>query len=436
MKVNIWNEKAETMSRDELHHVQSLRFKDMVWRIYHNVPFYRQALDEKGITPSDIKDIDDLKYMPFTTKTDLRDNYPKGLFAVPDKEVVRIHASSGTTGKPTVVGYTKNDLELWSEVGARSVMSAGVTQDSIVQNSLGYGLFTGGLGLHYAAEKVGAQVIPMGGGNTQKQIMMMKDFNSTVLIATPSYALHLADVMEEMGMGPDDIPLKTGVLGAEPWSEEMKIAIESKTGMQAINSYGMSELIGPCVAMECVHQTGMHIWEDHFVPQIIDPVTGELLEEGQTGELVVTAMTKECLPMLRYRTKDIASITTEKCSCGRTMARIKRLSGRTDDMMIIRGVNVFPSQIESIIFEVQGVEPYYQLVLSTANGMTALEVKVEVSPEYFNDDIRRLTSLREEIGNRIKTFIGISAKITLCEPKSLPRSEGKAVRVIDQRTIK
>ena len=429
----LWNEKEETISRDELHHIQSLRLKNMVERIYRSVPFYTEAFKEKGLEPGDVKDADDLKHLPFTTKQDLRDNYPKGLFAAPDEEVVRIHASSGTTGKPTVVGYTKNDINLWSDIMARSLVCCGATKNSIVQNALGYGLFTGGLGFHYGAERLGAQVIPISGGNTEKQIMLMKDFHSDILIATPSYALHMGDVMEEMGLGPEDISFQFAPLGAEPWSEEMRNAIERKMGMKAINSYGMSELMGPGVAMECLCQDGMHIWEDHFIPQIIDPATGEVLPDGAQGELVVTAMTKECLPLLRYRTRDIATLETKKCACGRTMARIQRLAGRTDDMLIIRGVNVFPSQIETILLETQGVEPYYQLVLTTHNNMTALEVKVEVSPKYFNDDIKCLSYISEQIRNKIKTFIGVNVKVTLHEPKTLPRSEGKAVRIVDNR---
>jgi phenylacetate-CoA ligase len=355
------------------------------------------------------------------------------MFAVKDEDVVRIHASSGTTGKPTVVGYTQNDINLWADVMARSLTCCGATKHSVVQNALGYGLFTGGLGFHYGAERLGAQVIPISGGNTEKQIMIMKDFGSTVLVATPSYALHMADVMEEMGMGPDDITFQYAPLGAEPWTEEMRNEIERKMGMKAINSYGMSEIMGPGVAMECLMQNGMHIWEDHFVPEVINPETGEVLEEGQRGEIVITAMTKECLPLLRYRTRDIGTITTEKCECGRTMARIQRLSGRTDDMLIIRGVNVFPSQIETILLATQGVSPHYQLVLDTANNMTSLEVKVEVLPEYFTDDIKKLSYLSEQLRNKIKVFVGINVKITLCEPKTIPRGQGKAVRIIDNR---
>jgi len=429
----MWDEKTETMSRDELHSLQTDRLKDMAERIYEHVPFYQAAFKEKGLEPGDIKDIDDLADLPFTTKADLRDHYPKQLFAVPDDEVVRIHASSGTTGKPTVVGYTQNDIDLWADVMARSLVSAGATKRSVVQNALGYGLFTGGLGFHYGAERLGAQVIPISGGNTEKQIMIMQDFNCDILVATPSYAMHLAEVLEEKGYSPEDIPFKFAPLGAEPWTEEMRDAIEKKLGIKAINSFGMSEIIGPGVAMECLEQAGMHIWEDHFVPQIIDSETGKLKGEGETGELVITAMTKECLPLLRYRTRDIARLETARCSCGRTMARIQRLTGRTDDMLIIRGVNVFPSQIEGILLETEGASPNYQLVLTTVNNMTSLEVKVEVTPDYFTDDIKRLSGLSEKIGNKIKTFIGINVKISLHEPKTLPRSEGKAVRIIDNR---
>lgn len=433
MKYQLWDQKAETVSRDELHADQTQKIMKMVHHIYGNVPFYRQAFDALGILPGDIKSIDDLSKLPFTVKGDLRDNYPKKMFAVGDEDVIRIHASSGTTGKPTVVGYTRNDISLWSDLMARSIVCAGGTKHSVIQNALGYGLFTGGLGFHYGAERLGAQVIPISGGNTEKQIMIMMDFQCDMLVATPSYAMHLAEVLEEKGFGPNDIPLKFAPLGAEPWTEEMRNQIERKLGIKAVNSFGMSELIGPGVAMECLDQQGMHIWEDHFVPEIIDPDTGEVLPDGMTGELVVTAMTKECLPLLRYRTRDIARLEKSVCSCGRTMARIQRLTGRTDDMLIIRGVNVFPSQIEGILLETEGASPNYQLVLSTHNNMTNLEVKVEVLPEYFNDDITRLSSMSEKIGNKIKTFIGISVKVSIMEPKTLPRSEGKAVRIIDNR---
>ena len=433
MKYQLWDQKAETVSRDELHADQTQKIMKMVHHIYENVPFYTQAFDALGILPGDIKSIDDLSKLPFTVKGDLRVNYPKKMFAVGDEDVIRIHASSGTTGKPTVVGYTRDDISLWSDLMARSIVCAGGTKHSVIQNALGYGLFTGGLGFHYGAERLGAQVIPISGGNTEKQIMIMMDFQCDMLVATPSYAMHLAEVLEEKGFGPNDIPLKFAPLGAEPWTEEMRNQIERKLGIKAVNSFGMSELIGPGVAMECLDQQGMHIWEDHFVPEIIDPDTGEVLPDGMTGELVVTAMTKECLPLLRYRTRDIARLEKSVCSCGRTMARIQRLTGRTDDMLIIRGVNVFPSQIEGILLETEGASPNYQLVLSTHNNMTNLEVKVEVLPEYFNDDITRLSSMSEKIGNKIKTFIGISVKVSIMEPKTLPRSEGKAVRIIDNR---
>ena len=433
MELSMWNKKEETMSRDELRSIQNMRLKSMIDRIYNNVEFYRNALKDAGAEPGDIKDTDDLKKLPFTVKNDLRENYPKKMFAADDEQVVRIHASSGTTGKPTVVGYTRNDIDLWSELMARSLVSSGASSSSVIQNSLGYGLFTGGLGFHYGAERLGAQVIPMSGGNTEKQIMMMLDFKSDILVSTPSYTLHMGDIMENMGLSPEQIPLKYAPLGAEPCSQEMRNAIEAKLGLKVINSYGMSELIGPGVAMECLHQCGMHIWEDHFIPEIIDPVTLEVLPEGSTGELVVTAVTKECLPLLRYRTRDITSITTEKCECGRTMARLSRFKGRTDDMLIIRGVNVFPSQIETVLLDTNGVEPHYLLVLSTQNNMTALEIKVEVSPSYFSDDIKKLSSLSEQIRNKVKALVGINAKVTLAEPQSIPRSEGKAVRITDNR---
>lgn len=431
----IWNKSRECMERSELEELQLERLKEMVAKIYHNVDFYRNEFQKLGIEPEDIKSLDDLSKLPFTTKQDLRDNYPYGLFAEPISQIVRLHASSGTTGKPTVVGYTRNDITTWSEIVARSMCCGGADTKSVIQISYGYGLFTGGLGAHYGAERLGATVIPMSGGNTDKQIMLMDDFKSTTLCCTPSYAIYLAESMEEMEEKPDNFQLKTGIFGAEPWSESLRNQIEEKLNIKAYDIYGLSEIMGPGVAMECECQNGMHIWEDHFIPEIIDPVTLEVLPYGEQGELVFTTITKEGLPLLRYRTKDISTLNIEPCDCGRTHIRMDRVSGRTDDMLIIRGVNVFPTQIESVLLEIGEVEPHYQIIVTRKGNLDALEILVELSEKSFSDKISIIEALEDKIKNRINSVLGISAKIRFVEPKTIPRSEGKAIRVIDKREI-
>lgn len=431
----IWNKARECIERDELKVLQLEKLQKMVTNIYHNVPFYRDAFQKLAIEPEDIKSLDDLSKLPFTTKQDLRDNYPYGLFAAPISQIVRVHASSGTTGKPTVVGYTRNDITTWSELVARSMCCGGADTKSVIQISYGYGLFTGGLGAHYGAERLGATVIPMSGGNTEKQIMLMKDFGASTLCCTPSYAIYLAEAMEEMGVELDNLELKTGIFGAEPWSENLREQIEKKLNIKAYDIYGLSEVMGPGVAMECECQNGMHIWEDHFIPEIIDPITLEVLPYGEQGELVFTTITKEGLPLLRYRTKDISVLNIEKCDCGRTHIRMQRVSGRTDDMLIIRGVNVFPTQVESVLLEIGEVEPHYQLIVTRSGNLDELEILVELSEKSFSDKISILEALEKKIKNRIYSVLGISAKIRFVEPKTIPRSEGKSIRVIDKRNI-
>ncbi len=433
---NCWNQPCETMSRDEMTKLQYDRLLTTVKRVYYNVPFYRNKMQEMNISPEDIKSLGDLKKLPFTYKQDLRDNYPYGLFATPLSEIVRIHASSGTTGKQTVVGYTRNDIDTWSEVMARTLAAAGANKNSFIQVAYGYGLFTGGLGAHYGAEKVGASVIPISGGNTNRQIQIMKDFGTTLLACTPSYALYLAETLEEMGVNKNDMKLKAGVFGAEPWTENMRREIENKLGILAIDIYGLSEVMGPGVGYECECQAGMHISEDHFYPEIINPDTGEVLPEGEKGELVFTTITKEGLPLIRYRTRDISSLNYEKCNCGRTSVRMAKVSGRTDDMLIIRGVNVFPSQIESVLLEVGETEPHYMLIVDRVGTLDILEIQVEVSDELFSDEVKKLEKVEQKIKNAIESILGLSAKIRLVEPKTIQRSEGKAKRVIDKRLMK
>ncbi|SHF90494.1 phenylacetate-CoA ligase [Desulfacinum infernum DSM 9756] len=426
----------ETMPREALEAIQLRRLQATLQRVYATVPFYRKRFDEAGFKPADMKSLDDLRRVPFTTKQDLRDNYPFGLFAVPMDNVVRIHASSGTTGKPTVVGYTARDVNTWAELMARSLAAAGATRGDIIHNAYGYGLFTGGLGVHYGAERLGASVIPISGGNTKRQIMIMKDFGATILTCTPSYALHLAEVAEEMGVDFKDLKFKAGIFGAEPWSEKMRHEIEKKLNLDAVDIYGLSEVIGPGVAVECLEaKAGLHIFEDHFIPEIINPETGEVLPYGETGELVFTSITKEAFPVIRYRTRDITSLNPEPCICGRTHVRMNRVSGRTDDMLIIRGVNVFPSQIESVLMEIDGVEPHYQLVVDREGTLDMLTVMVEVGEKAFTDEIKGLQHLEKLIAKNIKEYLGVSAKVKLVEPKSIARSEGKAVRVIDNRKL-
>lgn len=430
-----WNKSYECMNREEMSRTQSERLVNTVKRIYHNVPFYREKMQKAGIEPGDIKSIEDLKLLPFTYKQDLRDNYPYGLFAVPMSEIVRIHASSGTTGRQTVVGYTRKDLDTWAEVMARTLVCAGASKESFIQIAYGYGLFTGGLGAHYGAERVGASVIPISGGNTKRQIQIMKDFGTTLLACTPSYALYLAEEMEEMGIKKEDLKLKSGVFGAEPWSNSMRNEIETRLGILAIDIYGLSEIIGPGVATECSCKNGLHIQEDHFIPEIIDPVTEEVLPMGSKGELVFTTITKEGLPLLRYRTRDISSLNYEVCECGRTSVRMSKVSGRTDDMLIIRGVNVFPSQIESVLLEIGETAPHYLLIVDRVGTLDTLEVWVEMTQDMFSDEVRRLEEIEKKIRKEIESTLGITAKVKLVEPKTIERSEGKAKRVIDKRKI-
>jgi phenylacetate-CoA ligase len=432
----IWNEEYETLSREKLEALQLRRLQDLVERVYFRVKPYREMMDEAGVKPEDIKTLTDLSKLPFTTKDFLRDNYPFGLFTVPLEQVVRVHASSGTTGKPTVVGYTKRDIETWAEVMARSLACAGVQRRDVVHNAYGYGLFTGGLGAHYGAEKLGATVIPISGGQTKRQILIMQDFGSTVLLSTPSYALNMADAMADMGVDASSLKLRVGIFGAEPWSENMREEVENKLGLKAIDIYGLSEIIGPGVSMECIEaQHGLHIFEDHFLPEIIDPDTGEVLPMGETGELVFTTLTKEAFPIIRYRTKDITRLIKEPCICGRNFVRMEKISGRTDDMLIIRGVNVFPTQVEHVLVGIEGVEPHYQIIVNREGSLDTMEVQVEVSDEIFSDEIKNLENLSKRIQAEIKDLIGSSCKVTLVEPKTIQRSEGKAKRVIDNRNI-
>ncbi len=430
-----WNSEAECMSRNRLQELQLKRLQKIVERVYNNVPHYCRVFQAVGIEPGDIRSLEDLSRLPFTVKQDFRDNYPFDLFAVPQNEVVRYHSSSGTTGKPTVVGYTRNDLGTWSELMARCLVSAGTTRNSVVQNAYGYGLFTGGLGVHYGAELVGAAVIPISGGNTQRQVMVMKDFGTDILTCTPSYALFIAEVIEEMGLKKADFKLRAGIFGAEPWSENMRQQIETRLGITAIDIYGLSEIIGPGVAVECEEKCGLHIFEDHFIPEIIDPVSGAVLPYGQKGELVFTTLTKEALPIIRYRTRDITTLTVEPCLCGRTHVRMAKVTGRSDDMIIVRGVNVFPTQVESVLLEIGETEPHYQLVVTRKGNLDLLEIQVEVSERMFSDKIKGMEALERKIHTQIDSILGISAKIRLVEPKTIPRSEGKAKRVIDNRQL-
>ena len=431
--MEIWNRHFECMDRNELKQVQNERLRETVERVYFNVPFYRHRMQEAGLGPENIKSIDDLSKLPFTTKNDLRDNYPFGLFAVPMSEIVRVHASSGTTGKPTVVGYTRNDISTWSEVMARTLTSAGANRNDFIQVAYGYGLFTGGLGIHYGGEKIGASVIPISGGNTARQIKLMHDLGSTVLACTPSYALYLAEAIQESGIDRNDLKLRVGVFGAEPWTENMRREIEEKLRIKAIDIFGLSEVIGPGVASECLEQNGLHVNEDHFIPEIIDPETLKVLPEGSIGELVFTTITKEGLPLIRYRTRDLTRLFYEKCKCGRTMVRMEKCLGRSDDMLIIRGVNLFPSQVESVLLEMSEIKPHYILIVDRVNNLDTLELKVEVDEAFFLDKISQLESLRQKIQSNLENALGLGIKITLVEPKKIERSEGKTKHVIDNR---
>ena len=434
----IFNEEFETLPREALEALQLKRLQQVIERVYHTVGFYRKAFDEAGIIPDDIKTLDDLHRVPFTTKEDLRDNYPFGLFAVPMSNIVRLHASSGITGRATVVGYTKRDIETWSKLMTRSFVAAGLTKNDIVHNAYGYGLFTGGLGIHYGAEMLGASVIPISGGNTKRQIMILQDFGPTAICCTPSYALYLAEQSEEMGIDLRSLKLRVGILGAEPWSEKMRQEIENKLNITALDIYGLSEIMGPGVAIECREgHNGLHIFEDHFIVEIINPATGEILPLGEEGELVFTTITKEAFPLIRYRTRDISSLMPEPCRCGRTYIRMARVSGRSDDMLIIRGVNIFPSQIENVLVGIEGLEPHYQLIVYRDGALDALEIHVEVSEEVLSDsdEVRVLQKIERRISRDIKDYLGVSARIKLVEPKTLQRFEGKASRVIDKRNI-
>lgn len=430
-----WDREFETMPREKIRELQVERLRTTLDRVYNNVPFYKKAMDERGIRPSDIKSLDDVRKLPFTVKQDLRDNYPFGLFAVPMDDVVRVHASSGTTGKPTVVGYTQNDIDSWAGLIARSLTMVGAGKGDVVQNGYGYGLFTGGMGVHYGAEKIGATVVPISGGNTGRQLMLMQDFGSTVLTCTPSYALYLAEEGENAGLDFKKLPLKAGIFGAEPWSERMRRQLEEKLSIKAYDIYGLSEVLGPGVSMECPAQEGMHIAEDHFLAEIIDPESGEPLPFGQQGELVFTSLTKEAFPIIRYRTRDITVLTEEPCSCGRTHVRMRRVTGRTDDMLIIRGVNVFPSQVESILLEFGETEPHYLLVVDRKGNLDELEIWVELSEKWFSDKVRQLEEVEGRLKARIASVLGISARVKLVEPRTIPRSEGKAKRVVDKREL-
>ena len=432
----IWNKSKECMSRDEMSALQGKRLHKLVELVYHNVPFYREKMQERDLCPDDIQSIEDITKLPFTTKQDLRDNYPTGLQAANQSEIVRIHASSGTTGNPTIVGYTRRDLEIWSESAARAFTAYGVTRNDIFSVGYGYGLFTGGLGAHYGVEYVGATVIPTSTGNTEKLLRLLRDLKITGIACTPSYALYVADAMDKHGMTKDDICLKIGAFGAEPWTENMRKEIETRLGLQAYNLYGLSEIIGPGVSYECQCKNGSHISEDHFYPEIINPDTLEPQPYGTTGELVFTTLTKTGMPLLRYRTKDLTSLIGEKCECGRTNVRMTRIIGRSDDMLIIRGINIFPSQVESVILGMPEFEPVDMLVVDRVNNLDTLQVQVEVRRDYFSDELGAMLQLRKRLADKLKSVLSISADVRLMEPNSIPRSEGKSVRVIDKRHLK
>ncbi len=436
MKNNrIWNEEAETMDRGELEQLQIERLQSTLNRLYRHVKFYKNRFDEAGILPSDILSKGDLEKIPFTTKEDLRENYPYGMFTVPLREVVRIHSSTGTTGKPTVVGYTNNDLDKWSEVVARFLTAGGVTRDDVVQIAFGYGLFTGGFGLHYGAEKIGASVIPISSGNTQKQLMIMEDYRTTVLVCTPSYALFLTELMEKNKIDTGRMSLKYGLFGAEPWSERLRDEIESRMGITATDNYGLSEVMGPGVAGECLEKSGLHINEDHFIPEIIDPETGQVLPEGETGELVITTIAREAMPLIRYRTSDLTRLYTDECSCGRTLMKMEKVIGRTDDMIIIRGVNIFPSRVEEILFEYEGVSTHYQIRLFKDDSLDSMEVLVEINERLFFDEMKKQRDMVDSLKEDLRGALGINVGVKLVEPESIKRFEGKTQRVVDEREI-
>jgi phenylacetate-CoA ligase len=428
--------KHETMPREDLEALQLIRLKAVVERVYHLVPFYRRRMDEMGVKPEHIRSLKDLRLLPYTTKQDLRDNYPFGMFAAPMDQIVRIHASSGTTGKPTPVAYTQRDLDTWAELMARTLAAGGAHRGDIVHVAYGYGLFTGGLGAHYGAERLGAAVIPVSGGQTRRQIMLIQDFGPSVICCTPSFALYLAEVGQEMGVDFTQTKLRVGILGAEPWTEGMRLEIERRLNIDALDIYGLSEILGPGVAIECLEaKQGLHLFEDHFLPEIINPANLEPLAPGDLGELVITTLTKEAFPLLRYRTRDISSLNFAPCKCGRTVARLSRFQGRSDDMLIIRGVNVFPSQIESVLMETPGVAPHYQLIVEREGQLDTLEVQVEVDEATFSDEVKQLQAMAQNIQRKIKDYFTVSVKVKLVEPQTIPRSEGKAKRVIDNRQL-
>ncbi len=431
---NYYQPEIETMSREDLKALQSERLAAQIRHVWENVPCYRAKMEAAGITPDDIRDVTDLRKLPFTTKDDLRENYPDGVRGMPLEDCVRIQSTSGTTGKRVVAYYTLEDIDLWEDCCARAITAAGGTKGDVCQVSYGYGLFTGGPGLNGGSHKVGCLTVPTSSGNTERQIMFIRDLNTTILCCTPSHAAYLGESLKEMGMTPEQIPLKAGIFGAEAWSDEMRADIEKTLGIEAFDIYGLTELSGPGVSWECSEHNGMHICEDHFIPEIIDPETGEVLPDGEIGELVFTAITKKAYPIIRYRTRDLCRITHEPCACGRTHARMSRLLGRTDDMLIIRGVNVFPSQIETVLIQ-QGYAANYQIVVGRENNTDTLEVKVEMTPEMFTDNVGEITKLQSDLVAGLKSMLGLKAKVTLVEPKSIARSEGKAVRVIDNRKI-
>ncbi len=431
----IWNPDAENMPREDLEQLQLERLQSTLNRVYKNVKFYRSRFDELGIEPADIRSREDLEKIPFTTKDDLRDNYPYGMFALPLREVVRIHSSTGTTGKPTVVGYSANDLDSWSEVVARIMTAGGVTKDDVVQIAFGYGLFTGGFGLHYGAERIGASVIPISSGNTRRQLMIMEDYRTTALVCTPSYALFLTEVLEENQIDPQRLSLKYGLFGAEPWSVKMREDIENKMGIIATDNYGLSEVMGPGVAGECLEKSGLHLNEDHFIPEIIDSESGNTLPMGEWGELVLTTVRREAMPLVRYRTRDLTRLYVEECGCGRTLVKMEKVTGRTDDMIIFKGVNVYPKQVEEILFEFEGVTPHYQIVLGRDGALDTMEILVEVNESIFFDEMKKQRTMIENIFDSIRNTLGVSPKVKLVEPRSLERFKGKAKRVIDEREL-
>ena len=430
-----WNQAKECMNREDLKQLQLERLQATIFRVATHVPFYRHKFKELGVDPDGFRSLDELRSLPFTTKQDLRDNYPYGLFAVPLRDVVRVHSSSGTTGQATVVGYTRNDIKTWANLTARVLTAAGVTNDDVVQIAFGYGLFTGGFGLHYGAELVGASVIPISSGNTRRQIQIMQDFRTTALICTPSYALLLADSIEESGIPLNSFSLKYGLFGAEPWSEGMRQEIQKKLNIIATDNYGLSEIMGPGVAGECQQRNGLHINEDHFLVEIIDPDTLEPVAPGELGELVLTTLTKEAFPIIRYRTRDLTRLIEEPCPCGRTLRRMERITGRTDDMLIVKGVNVYPSQIENILFEIKGTKPHYQIVVEREGRLDKITVLVEVMESIFFDEMRKQGEIITNIKHKLASELGIGVEVRLVEEKSLERSEGKAKRIVDKRKL-